>query len=69
MLHLQRKFASKVVFVINIAFICFCAYYTIFKIKIRIFNYYYLASDHMTDENSLLFSGTYVLDLINNAFK
>jgi len=42
-----------------IAYLCVCAYYTIFRI--RVFNYYYLASHHQTDENSLIFCGMYVL--------
>lgn len=40
----------------TISYLCLCAYYTIFRI--RIFNYFYIASDHLTDENSLLFIGT-----------
>lgn len=39
-----------------IAYLCFCAYYTIFKI--RLFNYYYLAPNHSTTEYSLVFSAT-----------
>jgi len=39
----------------TVSYLCLCAYYTIFRI--RIFNYYYIASDHLTDENSLLFIG------------
>ncbi|CAF0898243.1 unnamed protein product, partial [Brachionus calyciflorus] len=46
---------------ITIAYLCFCAYYAIFKM--RIFNYYYLASNHHTSENSLIFSGTLVCRL------
>lgn len=38
-----------------IAYLCICCYYTVFKI--RIFNYYYLASHHQTDEYSLIFCG------------
>ncbi|XP_038048616.1 G-protein coupled receptor-associated protein LMBRD2-like [Patiria miniata] len=41
---------------IIIAYLCWCAYYTVFKV--RVFNYYYLAPHHQTDENSLLFCGT-----------
>lgn len=40
---------------ISIAYLCTCCYYTIFKI--RIFNYYYLAKHHQTDEYSLIFCG------------
>lgn len=39
----------------SIAYLCVCTYYTVFKI--RIFNYYYLASHHQTDEYSLIFCG------------
>lgn len=39
----------------SIAYLCVCTYYTVFKI--RIFNYYYLASHQQTDENSLIFCG------------
>ncbi|XP_006821255.1 G-protein coupled receptor-associated protein LMBRD2-like, partial [Saccoglossus kowalevskii] len=39
---------------LTIAYMSVCAYYPIFKI--RVFNYYYLADHHQTDENSLLFS-------------
>ncbi|GAB6023736.1 hypothetical protein CHUAL_008492 [Chamberlinius hualienensis] len=38
-----------------IFYLCVCAYYTIFKI--RVLNYYYLAPHHQTDEYSLIFSG------------
>uniref|UniRef100_A0A0N5ALM3 LMBR1 domain-containing protein 2 n=1 Tax=Syphacia muris TaxID=451379 RepID=A0A0N5ALM3_9BILA len=37
-----------------IAYLCICAYYTVFKL--RIYRYYHLDPHHMTDENSLLFS-------------
>ncbi|XP_071952878.1 G-protein coupled receptor-associated protein LMBRD2B-like [Antedon mediterranea] len=40
---------------IIITYLCVCSYYTVFKI--RIFNFYYLAPHHQTDENSLLFCG------------
>ncbi|XP_070564201.1 G-protein coupled receptor-associated protein LMBRD2-like [Ptychodera flava] len=39
---------------LTIAYMSVCAYYPVFKI--RVFNYYYLADHHQTDENSLLFS-------------
>ncbi|XP_064624618.1 G-protein coupled receptor-associated protein LMBRD2-like isoform X2 [Lineus longissimus] len=38
-----------------ISYLCVCAYYTIFKI--RLLNYFQLVSHHQTDENSLIFSG------------
>ncbi|XP_013409008.1 LMBR1 domain-containing protein 2 [Lingula anatina] len=40
---------------VTIAYLSLCAYYTVFKI--RVFNYYYIASHHQTDANSLLFAG------------
>ncbi|KAF7488421.1 LMBR1 domain-containing protein 2 [Sarcoptes scabiei] len=40
---------------LSIAYLACCCFYTIFKI--RIFNYYYLAKHHQTDEYSLIFSG------------
>lgn len=40
---------------IIIAYLCFCAYSTV--LKIRVLNYYYLAPHHQTDEQSLIFSG------------
>lgn len=39
----------------TISFLCICTYFTIFRL--RILNYYYLASHHQTNENSLIFSG------------
>uniref|UniRef100_A0A1B6KRT3 LMBR1 domain-containing protein 2 homolog n=1 Tax=Graphocephala atropunctata TaxID=36148 RepID=A0A1B6KRT3_9HEMI len=44
-----------------IAYLCFCAYSTI--LKIRVLNYYYLAPHHQTDEHSLIFSGMMVCRL------
>ncbi|XP_054154201.1 G-protein coupled receptor-associated protein LMBRD2-like [Oppia nitens] len=41
--------------ILVIAYLCVCAYYTVFKI--RIFNYYYLSAHHQTDEYSLIFCG------------
>ncbi|CAG2112013.1 unnamed protein product, partial [Medioppia subpectinata] len=41
--------------IVSIAYLCVCAYYTVFKI--RIFNYYYLSAHHQTDEYSLIFCG------------
>ena len=40
---------------VTICYLCTCTYYTVFKI--RVLNYYYLASNHMSDEYTLLFSG------------
>jgi len=40
----------------TVSYLSLVAYYTVFRI--RIFNYYYIAGDHLTDENSLLFIGT-----------
>ena len=48
-------FSIEVVSCITIAYMCACTYYTVFKMKF--FNYYYFASNHQTDSNSLLFSG------------
>jgi len=48
-------FAIEVISTVTIAYLCVCAYYTIFKI--RILNYYYLARRHQTDEYSLIFAG------------
>jgi hypothetical protein len=44
-----------------IAYLCICAYRTIFKIKL--FNYYALSANHNSSENSLIFSGTLVCRL------
>nr|CAG4645417.1 EOG090X03B7 [Lynceus sp. MCZ IZ 141354] len=41
--------------IITIAYMCICAYSTVFKI--RVLNLYYLAPHHQTDEYSLIFSG------------
>uniref|UniRef100_A0A0N4ZBT2 LMBR1 domain-containing protein 2 n=1 Tax=Parastrongyloides trichosuri TaxID=131310 RepID=A0A0N4ZBT2_PARTI len=40
--------------VILISYLCLCAYYSLFKLKI--YKYYHLDSNNQTDENSLLFS-------------
>lgn len=40
--------------IVTVAYLSICAYFTVFKI--RIFNFYYLAPRHCTDEYSLLFS-------------
>ncbi|XP_041359946.1 G-protein coupled receptor-associated protein LMBRD2-like [Gigantopelta aegis] len=49
--YVYIEFAS----ILTIAYLCFCAYYSVFQI--RIFNYYYIASHHQTDEYSLIFTG------------
>ncbi|XP_052775817.1 G-protein coupled receptor-associated protein LMBRD2-like isoform X2 [Mya arenaria] len=41
--------------IITIAYICTCAYYSVFQIKIL--NYYYIAPHHQTNEYSLIFTG------------
>lgn len=41
--------------VLSLAYLSICAFYTVFKI--RVFNYYYLAPHHQTDEYSLIFCG------------
>jgi len=41
--------------ILTIMYLCLCAYYTIFKV--RIFSFYYLVGNHLTDENSLIFCG------------
>ncbi|XP_074598129.1 G-protein coupled receptor-associated protein LMBRD2 [Brevipalpus obovatus] len=53
--HQQAYFMMELFSILSIAYFCICTYYTVFKI--RIFNYYYLASHHQTDEYSLIFSG------------
>lgn len=54
-------YAIEFLSLLTIAYLCFCAYYTIFKM--RIFNFYYLASNHHSDEYSLIFSGTMICRL------
>ena len=48
-------FAIEAICIVTIFYLCLCTYYTIFKI--RVFNYYYLAKNHHSDEYTLLFSG------------
>ena len=48
-------FFIELLSIICIAYLCVCAYYTVFKI--RVFNFYYLAPHHQTDESSLVFCG------------
>lgn len=51
----ESYFLTEFFSIISISYLCVCAYYTVFKI--RVFNYYYLASHHQTDEYSLIFCG------------
>uniref|UniRef100_A0A1B6CP33 LMBR1 domain-containing protein 2 homolog n=1 Tax=Clastoptera arizonana TaxID=38151 RepID=A0A1B6CP33_9HEMI len=55
--YLTIEFLSTII----IAYLCFCAFSTV--LKIRLLNYYYLAPHHMTDEHSLIFSGMMVCRL------
>lgn len=48
-------FAIEAICLVTICYLCLCTYYTVFKI--RVLNYYYLASNHQSDEYTLLFSG------------
>ncbi|XP_060552917.1 G-protein coupled receptor-associated protein LMBRD2-like [Ruditapes philippinarum] len=41
--------------ILTIAYLCTCAYYSVFQIKIL--NYYYIAPHHQTNEYSLIFTG------------
>lgn len=41
--------------IVTIAYLCTCAYYSVFQIKIL--NYYYIAPHHQTNEYSLIFTG------------
>ena len=49
---------TQILSVIVVAYLSICAYFTVFRI--RIFNLYYLAPRHSTDEYSLLFSAVCV---------
>lgn len=51
----ESYYVIEILSITSIAYLCVCTYYTVFKI--RIFNYYYLASHHQTDEYSLIFCG------------
>jgi hypothetical protein len=51
----ESYFVTEVFSIASLSYLCVCAYYTVFKI--RVFNYYYLASHHQTDEYSLIFCG------------
>lgn len=48
-------FIFQIACFLSIFFLSICVYSTVFRI--RVFNYYYLASHHQTDAYSLLFSG------------
>uniref|UniRef100_A0A1X7SDH4 Uncharacterized protein n=1 Tax=Amphimedon queenslandica TaxID=400682 RepID=A0A1X7SDH4_AMPQE len=52
--QMGRYSAIEILSVLVVAYLSFCAYYTVFKI--RIFNLYFLSPQHNTDEYSLLFS-------------
>lgn len=54
-------FTIETLSTVIIAYLCFCAYSTV--LKIRLLNYYYLAPHHQTDEHSLIFSGMMVCRL------
>merc|ERR1719184_356371 len=47
--------AIEMISFLTICYMCICAYFTIFKV--RVLNYYYLAKNHHSDEYTLLFSG------------
>jgi len=47
--------SMEMVSTLTIAYLAVCAFYTVFKI--RVFNFYYLARSHQTDEYSLIFAG------------
>ncbi len=44
----KNYFVIEVVCLITVFYLCLCAYYTVFKI--RVFDYYYLAGNHHSDE-------------------
>ncbi|KAJ8667074.1 hypothetical protein QAD02_008736 [Eretmocerus hayati] len=48
-------FTIELLSTLVIAYLCYCAYSTVFKVKLL--NLYYLASHHQTNEYSLIFSG------------
>merc|ERR1719427_525524 len=45
----------EIISFITICYMCLCAYYTVFRV--RVLNYYYLAGNHQSDPTTLLFSG------------
>ncbi|CAF3744812.1 unnamed protein product [Rotaria socialis] len=54
-------FTIEVFCCLSIAYLCLCAYYTIFRI--RVLDYFYLSLYHLTDENSLIFAATFLCRL------
>ncbi|CAF1105502.1 unnamed protein product [Adineta steineri] len=54
-------FTIEVFCCLSIAYLCLCAYYTIFRI--RILDYFYLSLYHLTDDNSLIFAATFLCRL------
>ncbi|CAF2803133.1 unnamed protein product [Rotaria sp. Silwood2] len=54
-------FIMEVFCCLSIAYLCFCAYYTIFHI--RVLDYFYLSLYHLTDDNSLIFAATFLCRL------
>lgn len=56
--NLTFVFPFQMACFLTIFFLSICVYSTVFRI--RVFNYYYLASHHQTDAYSLLFSGMWV---------
>ncbi|CAF0997675.1 unnamed protein product [Rotaria sordida] len=54
-------FTMEVFCCLSIAYLCLCAYYTIFRI--RVLDYFYLSLYHLTDENSLIFAATFLCRL------
>ncbi|KAF7638447.1 hypothetical protein Mgra_00002124 [Meloidogyne graminicola] len=58
--HYHYKFI-QICAIAMILYLCICAYYTIFQL--RIYRYYRLDSNGMTDENSLLFSAMFICRL------
>lgn len=54
-IHIIYHVDSQVLSTLIIAYLCYCAYSTV--LKIRVLNLYYLAPHHQTNEYSLIFSG------------
>ncbi|CAF0735064.1 unnamed protein product [Adineta steineri] len=59
--HHYDYFTIEIFCCLSLAYLCLCAYYTIFRM--RIFNYFYLSLYHLTDENSLIFAATFLCRL------
>lgn len=53
--------AIEVMSLFIILYVGVCAYYAI--VNVRVFNFYYLASNHQTDQHSLIFSGMLICRL------